>query len=280
MPSLSPPLTSLLSLALATSMAAATLPATAVAATRGVTAGAAMHSAARLTARQMAPASVLGLDGEDTEASAKLTDALRAAFKARGLSGGEEISLVEMRLTMGCSNLEPKCLSEGGEALSVDKLIYGELHTQGDDFQLELQVLDVATREVTNQESFKVTAEDLELDNIDARSMAIVTELLGLGSDSESVPSAGADYETDPEPETDPVVEDERRERQYWFGRDKDGPRWKKAGLGVGIGLAVAGLGTAIALGVQLPGLEGDVYEAIADTSEAANAIDPAVVAE
>ncbi|MEM6992619.1 MAG: hypothetical protein AAF721_19050 [Myxococcota bacterium] len=244
MPSTPRTLTSLLSFALATSMAA-TLPATAMAGNRSVTAGGYAGTAALLTTRQMAPASVLGLDGEDTKASTDLTLALRSAFKTRGLSGGEEISLVEMRLTMGCENLDPKCLAEGGEALSVDKLVYGELHSQGKgSYQLEIQILDVATGEVVNQASEPVSADDLSASNIDAKAMAIVNTLLGSEEDPEVVPSAGTTLPDDPVTEDDEVIKDEPRESKYWFGRDPNGPKWKKAGLIASAVLAGLGVGT------------------------------------
>src|SRR5688572_7237101 len=54
------------------------------------------------------PASVLGLESEDAAAGEALTKSLRKAFAKRGLAGGQEMSLSELRLTMGCSGDDPK----------------------------------------------------------------------------------------------------------------------------------------------------------------------------
>jgi len=251
-------MTSLLSLALAVSVGSTTLATPAFAANR-VAAGAA-------TAAMAVPASVLGLDGDDTKASAALTGALRRAFETRGFSGGEEISLVEMRLTMGCDNLEPACMAEGGEALSVEKLVYGNLQTQGEgQYQLDLQLLDVTAGRVINQTSEPITADDLKPDTIDARALTIADTLLGIEEET------GPDEVDTPVPATDPTgdKDDEPKEGKYWFGRDKDGPGWKKAGLGVGLGLTVVSIGLGVGFGVVgIKKKEEEVTDAVIATED------------
>lgn len=266
-----------MSLALATSVVAMAIPAHALAAPKTVALGS-YAAGARLLVQADAPASVLGLDGDDSKAAQDLTVALRGAFKQRGLSGGEEISLLEMRMTMGCENLEPGCMAEGGAAIGVERLIYGTLMPQGPgNYQLELEILDVTSKVVEAQTSEKVTAEDLEPDRIDAKALAIVNGLLGSEEDDETVPGAVTTLPLEADPgESDPVVDDEPRESKYWFGRDKNGPTWKRAGLGVGIGLAVAGLGVGIGLGLQVKPAEDEVGKRVLETdSIAGTAIPP-----
>src|SRR5688572_11569947 len=125
-------LSPLLHVVLATSMVTIALPTTA-AARQGLTVttlGAAVVDA---------PASVLGLEGSDGKAADALTEALRKAFNARGYGGGEEMSLSELRLTMGCEKNDDACLAQGGESLGVRRLIYGEPKPAGGgDYMLDL----------------------------------------------------------------------------------------------------------------------------------------------
>ena len=224
---------------------ATTAPAQVWARGHAVSLGSVESTAALLVAQEMAPASVLGLDGEDVKAAQDLTVALRAAFKKRGLSGGEELSVVEMRLTMGCENLEPACMAEGGKTLGVDRLIYGNLQPQGPGkFQLELEVLDVQAGVIEVQTSEPITADEMSPGNIDAKALAIVNGLLGSEDDPESVPSAGTTLPDEPIDDggTEPLPPDEPREKRYWFGREENTPTWKKAGLGVSATLAALGL--------------------------------------
>src|SRR5262245_26901882 len=93
------------------------------------------------TAAADEPASVLGLESDDGNAGEALTKALRKAFAKRGLAGGQEMSLSELRLTMGCSGDDPKCLAEGGKAIEVQRLVYGTLKkTGGGGFTLQLNM--------------------------------------------------------------------------------------------------------------------------------------------
>ncbi|HET6584299.1 MAG TPA: hypothetical protein VFG69_12640, partial [Nannocystaceae bacterium] len=198
------------------------------------------------------PASILGLESEDAAAGEALTKALRTAFQKRGLGGGQEMSLVELRLTMGCSGDDPKCLAEGGKAIEVRRLVYGSLKKTGKGgYMLQLNMLDVPGASLEKELGRPLSASDLSRDKIDATAAAIVQAMLPEEDDGEPVtdggtltdePTTGGDEGDTPEPKP--------RNKKYVWGLDKPVPRWKAVGLGVSAGLFVVSLGTAIGLTV------------------------------
>jgi hypothetical protein len=196
------------------------------------------------------PASILGLESEDASAGEALTKALRNAFQKRGLGGGQEMSLVELRLTMGCSGDDPKCLAEGGKAIEVRRLVYGSLKKTGKGgYMLQLNMLDVAGASVEKELGRPLSASDLSRDKIDATATAIVQAMLPEEDSGEPVADGGT--VTD-EPSTNFGDTDtptpKPRDKKYVWGLDKPVPRWKAVGLGVSAGLFVVSLGTAIGL--------------------------------
>jgi hypothetical protein len=197
------------------------------------------------------PASVLGLESEDGAAGEALTKALRKAFAKRGLAGGQEMSLSELRLTMGCSGDDPKCLAEGGKAIEVRRLVYGSLKkTGGGGYTLQLNMLDVTGAVVEKELARPLSASDLSRDKIDATATAIVSAMLPEETDETPVPDSGFVEQpvTDPQdPGTRPQPKP-KRDKKYVWGLDKPVPRWKKIGVGVSAGLFVLSLGTAIGL--------------------------------
>lgn len=200
-----------------------------------------------------APASVLGLDGKDGTANNNLTNALRKAFANRGLSGGEEISLEEMRLTMGCANDEVTCLAEGGKTLGVRRLVFGYLRPGGGSYQLDIQILDVETGQLEAQASVAVTKAELSADQIDAKATAIVNELMPPERADSDLPPR-----PDPLPETGPAEEEPvdepppPKEGKLWFGLEKPTPGWKWGAFGTSLGLTVLAAGATAGLGVWL----------------------------
>ncbi|MCA9711915.1 MAG: hypothetical protein KDK70_39120, partial [Myxococcales bacterium] len=84
--------------------AAASGQTTAFAAAAASAQAAASGLAAPAEADARAPAAVLGLDAEEVTVGARLTRALRTAFAARGLGGGQEAGLPELRLALGCAS--------------------------------------------------------------------------------------------------------------------------------------------------------------------------------
>jgi hypothetical protein len=249
-------LCSLLSVCLSTG--AVMLPTTAAAST---TASVAVVTAVQRTA----PASVLGLEAEDAAAGKALTQALRKAFAARGMSGGEELSFSEVKLTMGCENDDPKCLAQAGESLGISRMIYGYLRKSGGgNFKVQVFVLDVGAGMVEKETTVPVSAADLSSDRIDQTATEIVNSLYPDEDDGET-PTVIPGDETEVG-ETEPVVRDKPpRESDYVWGRYKPRPKWKWAGLGVGIGLLTAGVivGAIGAFKIRQPGgpLEKELYK-------------------
>jgi hypothetical protein len=219
-----------------------------------------------------APASVLGLDGEGKEGNKdanSLTNALRKAFANRGLSGGEEISLEEMRLTMGCSNDEVGCLAEGGKTLGVRRLVFGYLKPGGGgSYQLDIQILDVESGQIEAKATVAIAKGDLASGDIDAKANAIVNELMPAENADSDLPPR-----TDPlQPKTDPQVEEPvdepppPKEGGIYFGLERPTPRWKWAGFGTMLGLTVltggAFIGTAVWLKVEDRGFRRELLDA------------------
>lgn len=240
------------------------------------------------------PASVLGLESEDTSAGEALTKALRKAFTKRGYGGGQEMSLVELRLTMGCSGDDPKCLSEGGKAIEVRRLIYGHLKkTGGGGYSLSLTMLNVADATVEKETTNRpLSAADLSRDKIDATATAIVSSMLPQETTDEPTPEIGP---TTDEPSTDPQPDQpqprQSRDGKYIWGLDKPVPKWKAAGLGVSAGLFVVSLGAAIGLTIATKTtlrdrLVDEANASLEDTLEdgvtpnEANDVDPTIVSD
>lgn len=218
-----------------------------------------------------APATVLGLDGKDSNANNNLTNALRKAFANRGLSGGEEISLEEMRLTMGCTNDEASCLAEGGKTLGVRRLVFGYLKPSGGgSYQLDIQILDVESGRLEAQASITVAKGDLASGEIDAKATAIVNELMPADQADSDLPAR-----SDPLPETGPTQiepEDEPpppKEGGIYFGLEKPTPRWKWVGFGSMLGLTVLAGGATIGMGVWLTAKSGGFRGKLIDTAAA-----------
>ncbi len=225
--------------------------------------------------QRAAPASVLGLEAEDAAAGKALTAALRKAFAARGMSGGEELSLSEVKLTMGCEGDDPKCLAQAGESLGISRMIYGYLRKSGGgNFKVQVFVLDVGQGLIEAETTVPVSAADLSSDRIDQTATAIVNSLYPDEEDGELPPPIPG-TETEPGDTDEPVVREKpQRESDYVWGRYSPRPKWKWAGLGVGIGLLTAGVivGAIGASKIRQPGgpLERELYkqadESLTDT--------------
>lgn len=200
-----------------------------------------------------APATVLGLDAEQTAVGARLTTALRRAFAARGLGGGEEANLSELRLALGCRTDTPECLAGGGQLLRSRRLIYGSLHKfESGRWALDLSVLEVEAVEIAAHETFKIQGADLAPARIDRLAQDLVDRLLSDEFRS-TIPEFSA-ADASPPPPPPPQVEggdsDSARDGKWEFGLQRPTPRWKWAGFGVSLGVglvAVAGsIGTTV----------------------------------
>ncbi|MEM6290009.1 MAG: hypothetical protein AAGA54_02055 [Myxococcota bacterium] len=197
--------------------------------------------------------SVLGLRSEDAKAGAALTTSLRAAFAQRDMSGGEELSLEEVILTLDCSSEEDTaCMTEAGRALSMERLVYGNLLKTGDGYTVDIIVLDVTTGQVEAQATLPFDGDAMSAGNVDATAAEVVESLYP----SDDAPIAAVPLPADEDEDDDTDSEDdgddgERRGGLVW-GPYNDRPTWKKVGLGIGGSLLVAGVLTgAIAGGLS-----------------------------
>lgn len=181
-------------------------------------------------------ASVLTLEGDDTARATALSKALAAEFAARGVGGGREMSLAELKLTMGCD--EPPslaCLSSGGKTLGLDSMIYGSLaKTKTGAFALKLSVMEVGSSTVSQSVNTELSADAVSDANVRTTAKDIVTQVLG--------PEAKAVAE----PDSEPVVEAPRDEKSKLVWGRHDAAKWKKAGLAASAALTVVSLGVAI----------------------------------
>jgi hypothetical protein len=256
-----------MSAVMAASIVAASLPASASASAGPGTSLAALTAAAVVAE----PASVLGLEGDDGKANDALTRALRKAFAARGYAGGEEISLAELRLSMGCEGNDPACLAEGGDALGVERIVYGSLTPEGGGYSLSLKILNVADADVERETTVPVEKKDLEPDRIDAAAATIVDSMFPSEGDDE-LPEATTAVRPGEEGDDAAVDDAPKRESDYEWGAYQPRPRWKKIGLGVSAGLMAVSLAGGIIFGV--PALlstrkKGRLYEDLIKAADA-----------
>jgi hypothetical protein len=233
-----------------------------------------------------APGTVLGLDGKDASANNNLTNALRKAFANRGISGGEEISLEEMRLTMGCSNDEVSCLTQGGKTLGVRRLVFGYLRPSGGGYTLDIQILDVDGGRLEAQASVAITKAELAADKIDAKAVAIVSELMPPESaDSDLPPRPTPLPKTDTSTQREPMDEPPPpKESNVYFGLEKPTPRWKWGAFGTSLALTLLAGGATVGMGVWLTSKNGGFRKKLLDTANASltdenplNDVDPSM---
>ena len=119
---------------------------------------------------------VLGLEGSDGAKAQALTDALRSELAKRGSTQAQDMTLEELKLTMGCDDSDMGCIAEGGKSLGVGELIYGKLDG---DLTLSLSVLNVEKAKVVNGLTTTLDAGDLESGKIAATATDLVNRLLG-----------------------------------------------------------------------------------------------------
>ena len=241
-----------------------------------VAAGAPTEGPGASGAEEHAPAVVLGLDAEEAEVGARLTLALRRAFAARGLAGGEEANLAEVRLALGCQIDKPECLAGGGPLLHSRRLIYGSLHKfESGRWALDISILEVEAVEISAHETFKLQGADLAPARIDQLAEELVDRLL---PDELRVTTADVSAEQAPPPPPPPSSsrvesDDSRRGRggTLEFGLQRPTPRWKWAGLGVSLGVGAIGAVGAIVTSVWITAREDSSFGFRPRLIEAAN---------
>lgn len=186
--------------------------------------------------------SVLGLRSDDAKSGQELTKALRKAFADREMSGGQELTLEEVILTLDCSSeADAACMTEAGRALETERLVYGSL-TAG---TLMIDVLDVTSGQIEANVEMPLDEVDLAPENIDATAAEVVNSLYPQSDNPVIAAAPTADDSTEPTDEGDDSGNDSS-ESSYVWGPYKPRPKWKKIGLGISAGLAVAGAGASI----------------------------------
>lgn len=247
-----------------------------------VVAGVPVHNAsARAPASSLAllavdevPTTVLGLEGKDEAAATALTGGLRKQFAARGMGGGQEMSLVELSLTMGCETPpSPQCLAGGGQTLNVQKLVYGSL--AGDavaGYTLKVNVVDVATGGVEKTAEVKLTGADIQANAIDATSTRIVNQVLGPPADKPEETGPGPVGPEGPEGQPPDTGPDDppppKKSGKLIWGKDPNPPKWKKTGLWASVGVAGVSLGAAIGM-TWASGDNGPIRQELLDAAAA-----------
>ncbi len=222
---------------------------------------------------------VLGLEGEDAEAAAALTSALRKQLAKRGATQAQDMTLAELKLTMGCDDGDLACIAGGGQSMETGELIYGKLEGSGGDYTLTLTVLDVEKAKVVNGLTTTLDAAALSGEALDATAADLVVRLLGPGEDGATPTGAAA---TTGSGDTVPPPTETGSEGTPGEGTGEEGPSqsskseksgglvwgmerppatWKIVGLGVSGGLMLASLGTAIGSSLAIRNPNGSVYK-------------------
>ena len=199
-----------------------------------------MVSMASLNA-EPAVTSVLGLRSEDKKAGERLTTSLRSAFAEREMSGGQELTLEEVILTLDCASEEDTaCMTEAGGALEAEKLVYGSLDKSGGSYVVEISVLDVTTGQVEAQGSLPFDEEALSAANVDATATEVVNSLYPQADTSVVAATPVDEATTDEGVLAEGHGADDRP--GYVWGPYQPRPTWKKAALGVSATILIAGL--------------------------------------
>jgi hypothetical protein len=204
--------------------------------------------------------SVLTLEGDDPAKAVALTKALQAEFAARGVGGGRDMSLSELKLTMGCDEPpSPKCLAEGGRTLGVDNMVYGSLAKSGGGYVVQLNLLDVGGASVKESVTAEYPASALEGGQVNATAKDLVGRVLGAEKTAEPEP-ATVEPEAEPQPEAG-------KSKLVW-GRYKDQPKWKKAGLAASASVAVLAFGASLGLFLSWRKPNGPVFKKMLQLAE------------
>ncbi len=203
-----------------------------------------------MAARDVEPVvtSVLGLRSEDKEAGDRLTASLRSAFAEREMSGGQELSLEEVVLTLDCASEEDTaCMTEAGRALETEKLVYGSLNKSGGSYVVDIIVLDVITGQVEAEGTLPFDLEALSAANVDATATEVVNSLYPQ-ADSSIIASTPPEDSTREDGDPDGGRTSADRPGYVW-GPYEPRPTWKKAALGISASVLIAGLVTGIVAG-------------------------------
>lgn len=246
----------------------------------GAGVGAGVGAAAGAPAsRETAPAAVVGLGTEAPEQGAALTRALRKAFAARGLSGGEEVNLSELRLALGCKRTSPECLAKGGALVGARRLIYGTLRRDGGAWVVEVTLVETEGGAATTIEETLRDA-DLAADRIDDTAEALADRLAPDTAVASAPTQSEGGLASPPPPPPEPVEPAERDDEpaddeagagagKLRWGYVRPQPRWKWIGFGVSAGVTVATGAAAIGMTAWLTSTTGGFRGKLVDAATA-----------
>ena len=200
--------------------------------------------------------------------------ALRKAFAARGLSGGKEVTLAELRLALGCKGTTPKCLARGGSVVGARRLVYGTLHRDASTWALEVTLVEVDGGATTSA-SLVLTNAELAADRI-GHVAEEVADRLAPDTVAATTPGQGTGGLAEPSPapspapaEPDDEADPGKGEGKLRFGYERSQSRWKWIGFGVSAGVA-AGTGAAtLGLSVWLTSKNGGFRAQLIDAANA-----------
>lgn len=215
--------------------------------------------------------SVLGLRSDDSKNGEALTSALRTAFAEREMSGGQELTLEEVVLTLDCSSeQDTACMTEAGRALETERLVYGTLTKAGGGYTLDISVLDVTSGQIEAQATMPLEGSALASGNVAATATDVVNSLYPQADSSPLPPTPVSERPKAGDPPL-AQVDDESTSGLVW-GAYKPRPKWKKVGLGVSATFAVLGAATAVTSWVLLKGkYEDEVTTAMDRVGDAQN---------
>ncbi len=212
---------------------------------------------------------VLTLEGPE-EIAGPLTGALYEEFVRRKVADPqqEEMSLVELRMTMGCEGNDATCLAQGGEALGAASLVYGAVKSSGTGgYDVSLTRLDVTSRERTASLHKEIPASELEGDPLLATAAALAAELLGEAPPRPA--AAGGEAAADP-----PAGDQPKPSGKLVWGPYKPVPTWKYAVLGTSAALLAGSVVTAAVTSAMIAPngpVRDDLLQAARDSLDDAN---------
>lgn len=233
---------------------------------------AALGIAAPVHALSPAPQPDVGLfhlDGSSADSVVELERALHRELITRGLTQSEIASLSELRLTMGCKQLEPACLGRGGRALGLRRMVVGDVKIRGGDLEVHLQVVLVgegkAKANVAIEAIDVLVAEDLAAANLDETAARLVDQIF-----------PGTAIATAPPPamplEAEATETDEPAPRPSRESNSDKAPRWQRIGLGTSGGVtglfAVIAIATKVSLNTRL---RQDLLDAVDESTQDGN---------
>ncbi len=241
-----------------------------------------------LPASAFAAPIVLGLEGEEDKTADVVTGALRKELEGRGDMDEQKMSLLELKLTMGCDGNDPNCLSEGGSTMGVDEMIYGRIDAKGEGYVIKLERLDVAGKKVVGSTSMEVTPADIGAGKLDGTAKRLIDGVYGVEPEPEPVVPAGPVVTDGGEEPPAKGRGNRNKDKDTDEGTGGDGkiPTWKWIGLGVSGGLMAASVGVAAWSTLSIRE-GGPIKTELVDAAEASllddkdlNDVDPDVVSD